>query len=75
MASNRILRVSCFVDLYGHAQLSVVELLDDGRAREVRHEFADAHQVLDAAEKMRLVGNDMLRLAPRPAQPMPGGGS
>ncbi len=67
MASSRILRVSCFVDFYGQAQLSVVELLDDGRTREVRHEFADAHQVLDAAEKLRLVGNDMLRLAPRPA--------
>lgn len=71
MSIARILRVTCFVDLYSRAQLSIVELLDDGHVREVRHEFDDAHQVLDAAEKMRLVGNDMLRLAPRPSQKEP----
>jgi hypothetical protein len=28
--------------------------------------FTDAHQMLDFAEKLRLVGNTMLRDAPRP---------
>ena len=32
--------------------------------------FDDPHQLLDAAEKMRLVGNTMLRDAPRP-EPKP----
>ena len=68
----RILRVTCFVDWYDHAQLVVVTERD-GRLTEHRHEFADAQQVLEAAEKvleaaekLRLVGNDMLRHAPRP---------
>ncbi len=55
-------RVSAFEDFERRAQVEVG--LDDGRV--VRFIFADAQAVLDAAEKLRLVGNTMLRYVDRP---------
>lgn len=56
-----ILRVSVFANADNQA---VMDVATDGTIR--RFQFADAHAVLDAAEKLRLVGNSMLRFAERP---------
>ena len=61
MPSNDVKCVSCFVDFYGVAQL---EINDGDTVR--RFTITDPHVLLNAAEKMHLVGQSLLRHAPRP---------
>jgi hypothetical protein len=61
-----ILRTSCYVDINGNCLLDLVHADDANNVECRRYVFRDAHQLLDAAEKMKLCGFDMLRHAPRP---------
>lgn len=63
-----VLRITAFEDHCGRAQLRIVIEQDNGRTREFGFVLRDAHQALDAAEKLRAVGNGMLRFAPRRTQ-------
>ena len=51
----------------GVAVCEITVLLDYER-RVLSMTFADAHAVLDMAERLRMVGNEMLRDAPRPGE-------
>jgi len=57
-----ILRASCWVDLHGRAQLEVVIQEGDSRPT-MRATFTTAEQLLELAEKLRLVGEAMQREA------------
>ena len=54
-----ILRTSCWVDLYRRAQLEIV-IADGDRRPTLRATFTDREQIMELAEKLRLVGEAML---------------
>lgn len=61
----KFLRGSPYV---GHDGTARVEIASSNgyEGKTIVYHFADAQQILDFAEKLRLVGNTMLRDAPRP---------
>jgi hypothetical protein len=61
---NRVLRVTCFHNRAGHAELRVVITTRDGGTREFAFEFDDAAQFGEAIDKQQLVHRDMLRFPP-----------
>jgi len=68
MTSDQVLRISAFEDHCGRAQLRIVVGRDGEPSQEFGFVLRDGHQALDAAEKLRAVGNGMLRFAPRPTR-------
>lgn len=58
-----IVDARCFINLQGQAVLDI-----DTDTGTYRFDLKDAHQILDIADMLRVIGYTMLRDAPRPKQ-------